>query len=132
MKKYVCVIASLDLKTNGAGFDGTPAGAIPAETIETLNLPPNLQVQRVTFQTTVDTNGNLGAVLINTRPPNNSRDGVLIVGQTDTTSGFILPSRFTFEAFQGGEITNTFYLAAVYGTIVGFCDVQIIFEGYER
>lgn len=131
MKKYVVVVDTVQVANGGAGFDQTPTPPIEGKLIETYNLPPNMEVQRVTFQVNIDTNRNLAAAVINTRPMQNARDGVVVTGLTDV-GGSTLPQRFSFEDFGEGEFVNTFYIASAMTAITGFVDVQIIIEGYQR
>jgi hypothetical protein len=129
MKKYACSIVNITLYSVG----GDPISNLPIiepAKIETILPPPNMVVNRVTFQAFTNMTGTLSIVLLNVRPMQLANDGILLVVTQDAINT-IQPATYTFENFNGEAIENAFYMANV-GVIAEPTTIQVIFEGYEK
>jgi hypothetical protein len=100
--------------------------------VQTVNVPPNMVCNRVTFFAGINTLLQPTALLVNNRVPLDTTDGVIIIPQYDVTNNILYPSKYTFENFNGEEITETFYLANIGFITADPANFFVLFEGYQR
>jgi len=131
MKKYAVSINTFEVEPCGADYFSTALISNP-EAIESVNVPPNMICNRVTFQVANDAVQSSGSFfLVNTRPPMDVNDGARVVpGWYDVATKLSGDGRYTFENFNGEEISNTFYMANI--SLTGGRIITVIFEGYQR
>lgn len=131
MKKYSVSIQKIPLDVTGARYGGRVVFNSVNNIVE-LNVPPNMVVNRVTFQLPGEDAGGASftAALINVRPPNDGYDGVILATPfIDPNNAIYGPDKYTFENFNGEEICNTFYVANLW---TNPNSITVIYEGYER
>lgn len=131
MRKYAVVSVPLELPYSGLFI--TLIRPVPDDKLVILQMPKNFVVNRVTFHNCGVNGLSPAPFLLNVRPPQHTRDGVIVQSNFDVVTNYESFAQYTFENFNGESIENDFYLvnidpnpgnAKIY--------VTVIIEGYER
>lgn len=129
MLKKIFLTNSMLLKP--ATVNSTGALTNPGEVVQ-ITPPENMFAQRCTVNLIDDGGGGFAEICISSQMPVTNIDGIRLTTNIEVTSGFTLPSYFTFEDYQNTFFSTNLFIANMAARTGSDAAVVIVWEGIEK